>query len=112
MIIRPATPADFGPAARVAVSTYINDPLEDYLYPNRKNHPISHRSSHETQIRKFASQKDNHVIVAELEPSDAMWKGSKEIVGYVEWHIRKEEPNKSFWKRFIEGIENCAEQIK
>lgn len=45
-------------------------------------------------------------MIAELEPSDTAWKGSVEVVGYVEWYKREDESEKSFGKKFIEGNEN------
>lgn len=106
MIIRKAIPSDFASMAQIAVSAMTDDIMDAYLYPYRQKHPAAYLATYTSQYRKFLSQKDSYIMIAELEPSDTAWEGSVEVVGYVEWYKREDESEKSFGKKFIEGNEN------
>jgi len=102
MLIRKATPSDFAQAARNAVAALPDDDIDEFLYPFRREHPTAYLATYRKNIHQFASIKNGQVIVAELEPSDAVWKGKKEIVGHAQW-IKESKDSESLWSKFFEG---------
>ena len=93
MIIRKATPADIGASAKNAVAALVDDDIDEYLFPRRRENPAAYLSHYRKSIRRFASKRNCYLIVAELEPSDSAWKGKKEIVGHCQWYKEVNDTN-------------------
>lgn len=102
MLIRKATPSDFAQAARNAIAALPDDELDEFLYPYRREHPAAYLAAYRKSIPTFAAQEHCYVIVAELEPSDTVWKGKKEIVGHAQW-VKESKASENIWGKFFEG---------
>jgi ribosomal protein S18 acetylase RimI-like enzyme len=93
MKTRPLTSSDIDGAAAVCAAAWLDSPINEYLYPNRHRHP---KAYHELYAREMKNEvKPNpklFILVAETEPSDEIWCGKREIIGYIfSIKVNKEE---------------------
>lgn len=108
MLLRPATNFDIRPMATLSAKAFIDDPVEAYLYPGRREYPELFVDAQEELLRASFDKGCGAAIVVTLEPSDERWKGSPDIVGFcifIRTGIWRPRP-------FIEGESLIEQQLQ
>ncbi|KAH7031970.1 hypothetical protein B0J12DRAFT_704054 [Macrophomina phaseolina] len=68
--------------ATLSAKAFIDDPVEAYLYPGRREYPELFVDAQEELLRASFDKGCGAAVVVTLEPSDERWKGSPDIVGF------------------------------
>jgi hypothetical protein len=92
--LRHAHRSDLPAAAKIAAAAFVDDPMEQYLYPNHRKHPDHFPGIYYLQYELAVSDPDFRFIVAVTEPSDPSWSGKEELVGFCGWFRDREQPTR------------------
>jgi hypothetical protein len=92
--LRQAQRADLPAAAKVAAAAFVEDPMEQYLYPSHRQHPDRFPEIYLLQFEIAMSDPDFRFMVAVTESSDASWSGKEELVGFCGWFRDREQPSR------------------
>ncbi|KAB2570177.1 hypothetical protein DBV05_g11159 [Lasiodiplodia theobromae] len=68
--------------ARLSAVAFINDPIEAYLYPGRRNYPEAFVNAQEALLRQSFDRPCGSAVVVVLESGDEGWKDGHDIVGF------------------------------
>jgi hypothetical protein len=92
MRLRHMGKADLERCVAIETAAFMEDPDTAYMFPRRHEYP---QAIYKENFRKrrsiFAESQQGpriKLVVAETEPSDDIWTGQPEIVGYVQWFRR------------------------
>ncbi|KAL1629669.1 hypothetical protein SLS56_005322 [Neofusicoccum ribis] len=82
MLLRPATDADIRAIASLSAVAFVDDPIETYLYPGRREYPEKFVDVQEALLRQSFDRPCGSAIIVTLEPGDDHWQGTPEIIGF------------------------------
>lgn len=82
MLLRPATDDDIRAMARLSALAFIDDPIETYLYPGRRDYPEAFLNAQESLLRQSFDRPCGSAVVVILESGDEGWKDGHDIVGF------------------------------
>lgn len=100
MKIRPLEASDIDSTATVCAAAWLESPINEYLYPDRRRHPKAYHKLYARGLKiDVLEDEETFAVIAETESSDDIWTGNPEILGYVSWEMNEsEEKNKSLGK--------------